>query len=99
MKYLLSKDKKKRYFFNKEELKRLILKSILFNINFSENVREYIFLILNNFNYNTSKTRIRNRCVITNRSRYLFTAYKVSRLEFKRLVVLGKLTGVYRKTW
>lgn len=99
MKYLLIKEKKKRNLFKKYELKRLLLKSIIYNLNLKQNIREYIFLILNNFTKNTSKTQIRNRCIITNRSRFLFIDYKISRLEFKRLVVLGKLTGVYRKIW
>lgn len=97
MKYLLIKEKKKRNLFKKYELKRLLLKSIIYNLNLKQNIREYIFLILNNFTKNTSKTQMRNRCIITNRSRFLFIDYKISRLEFKRLVVLGKLTGVYRK--
>ena len=99
MKYLLIKDKKKRNLFKKYELKRVLLKSIIYNLNLKQNIREYIFLILNNFTKNTSKTQIHNRCIITNRSRFLFIDYKISRLEFKRLVVLGKLTGVYRKIW
>jgi ribosomal protein S14 len=98
MKYLLIKDKKKRNLFCKFEVERLLLKSILFNLNFGKNIRKHIFFSLaNNYTKQMSKTQLRNRCILTNRSRFIFTKYKISRLQFKRLINLGRLTGTYRK--
>lgn len=99
MKHLLVKDKKKRNLVKFFELKRLILKSLLFNLNLNLNLRENIYALFIKFNKNTSKVRLRNRCVFTNQSRFIFTKFKVSRLEFKRLIVKGKIVGVYRKSW
>jgi hypothetical protein len=41
MKYLLVKDKKKRIIVKKTELKRLVLKSINYNLVLSKNLRKF----------------------------------------------------------
>lgn len=98
MRYLLNKDKKIRKLYKKNEYKSLIYKSIVSNIYIPINVREHIFNILLKYKKN-NKILIHNRCVYSNRARSIFTKYKVSRLVFKRLVLLGKIMGVYKKTW
>lgn len=99
MKYLLVKDKKKRVIVNKKELKRLVLKSINYNLALDNNIRNYSWVCLNNLEKNSSFIRVRNRCVLTNKPRFVFNKYKVSRIEFKRLVSLCSINGVYRKSW
>ena len=99
MRYLLIKDKKKRKIVNKNELKRLVLKSISYNLNLSENIREFSWKNLNNMSKNSSFIRVKNRCVFTNRSRFIFNKYKVSRITFKHLISLCEINGVYRKNW
>ena len=99
MKYLYIKDKKKRSLLQKFELKRLILKSLIYNLNLKYNIREKIYIklkILVN-NNNGLYTVVRNRCVYTNRARFLILKYKLSRHSFKLLNVEGKLVGVYKK--
>lgn len=98
MKYLKIKDKKKRIAFKNLEFKKLLSKSLLCNLKLSYNLRGCLFSIVKKYQI-FSKVNIRNRCVISNRSRYLFTMYRVSRLTFKRLVVLGRISGVYKSIW
>lgn len=98
MRHLLDKDKKNRLLVQKYEYLRLIYKAIIFNIKLPLNIREHLFNILLKYK-KASKVKLRNRCVITYRSRYIITKYKISRLVFKRIVLLGKIMGVYKKTW
>jgi len=97
MRYLLNKDKKIRKLFKKNEYKSLIYKSLVFNINLPLNIRENIFNILLLFK-KQNKILLHNRCVYSNRPRFVFTKYKISRLVFKRLVTAKKIMGVYKKT-
>ena len=52
MKYLLVKDKKKRVSVKKQELKRLVLKSINYNLGLNKSLREYAWFSLNNLEKN-----------------------------------------------
>jgi len=97
MRYLLNKDKKIRKLFKKNEYKALIFKSIVINLSIPLHIRENIFNILLKYKKH-NKILLHNRCVYSNKARFIFTKYKVSRLVFKRLVLLKKIMGVYKKT-
>ena len=99
MKYLFIKDKKRRKLVKKLELKKVILKSIIYNIRLPYSIREYLFIDLCNLTKDSSKTRIRNRCLFTNRSRFVLTKYKLSRHYFKFLVSKKKIVGISRESW
>lgn len=94
MRYLFVKDRKRRILFNNLELKRLILKSITYNRRLPYYLREQLFIKLNKINKNSSISRIRNRCLFTNRSRFILTKYKITRHYFKLLVSKGYLSGI-----
>ena len=97
MKYLFVKDKKKRIKVKKNELKRLVFKSINYNLNLNNIIREGSWFSLNNLEKNSTYIRVKNRCVITNRTRFVFNKYKVSRIMFKKLVSCCEINGVYKK--
>ncbi len=99
MKYLKVKDKKNRIFFKKLEFKKLLSKALLFDLNLPYDLRGNIFDIIKKYQRKHSKVQLRNRCVVSNRARYLFTRYKVSRLAFNKLVVLRRIVGVYKCIW
>jgi len=48
------------------------------------------------FKKQLSNSYINNRCLITNRSKIVSKKFKVSRIEFKRLVDLGFIKGYKR---
>lgn len=98
MKYLKIKDKKKRLLFQKLEFKKLLGKSLIYDLHLNYDLRGAIFDILKKFKL-SSKVIYRNRCIITNKARSIFIKYKLSRLSFKRFVVVGKIVGVYRISW
>ena len=41
-----------------------------------------------------SITKIRNRCILTNRARAVYRKFKISRLFFKKYALQGELLGV-----
>lgn len=48
---------------------------------------------------NSSKTRIRNRCLITGRPRAYMRRFRLSRLTFRELVMNGKVPGVTKSSF
>jgi small subunit ribosomal protein S14 len=48
---------------------------------------------------NSSRTRIRNRCEITGRSRGFYRKLKVSRIAFRDLANFGQAPGVTKASW
>jgi ribosomal protein S14 len=94
MKSLFMKDKNRRYIYFFIEKKKYILKHIFTNLKIEPAVRmfaynEYINLI----HYNTH-TKIKSRCVLTNRGRAVYRHFKLSRISFKKYALQGDLMGV-----
>ena len=48
---------------------------------------------------NSSKNRIRNRCLITGRPRGVYRKFGLSRIAFRDLASDGKLPGVVKSSW
>jgi small subunit ribosomal protein S14 len=48
---------------------------------------------------NSSKVRIRNRCMLSGRPRGFKRKYGVSRLTFRELALAGKIPGVTKSSW
>lgn len=95
MKSAVTRDKKRRTLFKDYEEKRLALK-VLQRLNPSD-VR--VQQGLNELPHNSSKTRIRNRCVLTGRSRSVWRTFRISRIQLRKLALEGLLMGVKRSSW
>lgn len=48
---------------------------------------------------NGSKTRVRNRCELTGRSRGVFRKFRLSRNKLRELAQRGELPGVVKSSW
>nr|QIQ23006.1 ribosomal protein S14 [Coleochaete scutata] len=48
---------------------------------------------------NSSRTRIRNRCIITGRSRSILKTFRISRIMFRTLASEGNLVGIRKSSW
>ena len=94
MKILLTKDKNRRDQYSLFEKKRVILKAILNDLDLSKNLRNAIYKRLLQLPKNSSRTKITNRCVITNRSKSVYKQFKMSRIVFRDLALKGQLVGV-----
>ena len=99
MKRKINLDNIKRNLFKKYEFKRTFLKTCASNLYINNSIRWFLLTKLNNIPRNSSITRIRNRCVLTGRSRAIIRKFKISRLMFKELAGNGKLSGVQKSIW
>jgi len=99
MKYALIKDKKRRILFAFFEKRRLFLKALLEDKKLPKTFRVLVYRELILLPRDSSVTRIRNRCVLTNRPRAIYRKFGMSRLMFRKFVWQGKLIGVKKSSW
>ena len=90
------KDRNRRFSYFILEKKLILLKSIFYNLNLSEDIRTFAYTeFLNLIKFN-SHTKIRNRCLVTNRARAVYRKFKMSRIFFKQYALEGELMGVQK---
>lgn len=99
MKKQIKKNIKQRYLFQQNEKQRLILKAVAQNLKFENQIRWKIQKKLIKFSNNSSVTRIKNRCIITGRSRSVYRLFKVSRIQLRKLASEGSLPGIAKYSW
>ena len=77
MKSLVERDKKRRILYKQFEPKRRVLKSIIYNHGISNEQRNEAQSALCKLPRNSSRTRIKNRCVVTGRSKGVYKYFKI----------------------
>lgn len=97
MKQKLKKDYYKRLNYRKFEIKRLQYLAIKNNSILPLSIRQKAEEEL--VKLNGEKTKIRNRCIQTGRSRAIIKEFKISRIQFKLLADQGLIPGVRRASW
>jgi small subunit ribosomal protein S14 len=50
-------------------------------------------------NQNSSKTRLKKRCILTGRSKGLVNPFNISRIRLRELISDGMIPGVKRSSW
>ena len=90
------KEVKKRQAVNTQEIKRLTLKYRQIVCTRSWVLNSYY---LGKLPKNSARHRIKNRCILTNRSKSIYRDYKLSRIVIRKLALEGNLTGVKRSSW
>ena len=99
MNNLIYRDKKRRNLYSTHELKRLEYKTILNDVTLPKEVRYISLLLLNKLPRNSSKVRIKNRCILTGRSHSVLRLCKLSRIKFRELASQGLLMGITKSSW
>lgn len=99
MKYLFWKDKKRRILYSAYERRKLLLKALIKNKGLTLKLRTFASKQLISLPRDASITRIRNRCIFTNRPRAVYRKFGLSRLMFRKYVWKGKLVGVKNSSW
>lgn len=94
-----SVDFKRRQLFAKYEFKRKALQAVATNQNLDRSIRWWAQLEKSKLPRGSSLSRVHNHCVETKRSRSVISFYKLSRLEFRRLVSKGVLPGLRKACW
>lgn len=82
-----------------KKAKRLELKSIVMNKELPSEERFVAQLKLASMPRTSSATRIRNRCMITGRSRGVYRKFNISRIMLREMVADGLLPGVRKASW
>lgn len=99
MRYLNSKDARRRRLFSKVETRWVLLRSLFHNQSVSFPFRQFLYEKFLHFPPNSSPTRIRNRCVVTGRAGSVLRRFRLSRITFRELALAGKLTGISKSSW
>lgn len=99
MSNLIQRDKKKRNLYLKQEIKRLRYKSLFNDLTLEKEFRYNIMLLLNKILRNSSRVRVKNRCVLTGRSHSVYKICKLSRIKFRELASQGLLMGITKSSW
>lgn len=94
-----TRDLKKRLLVQKFEMKRAHYKAICHDRSLPNQIRYDFALKLSKLPRNSSKTRLKNRCVFTGRSHSVYRKFGISRLVFRELALKGALTGVHKASW
>ena len=97
-KNIVKRDKSKRVNVKNFELKRKFAKSFSRNVEvkFEKKYQEQILLSL--FSKNTAKERVRNRCVLSGKSRGILNKTKLSRIKFRDNVSQGHIIGFQKSS-
>lgn len=91
------KDVKKRKFYKKFEIKKIVLKSLINNTQFNFNYKMYFSKIFYNITLDSSISRYRTYCMLRFNSKVIFKFFKLSRHSMKYCASYGLLTG-FRKS-
>jgi ribosomal protein S14 len=100
MKAQYTEDKNRRRLVKSIEQKRANIKQGFYNT--KENTLESRILLgakLSKINRNSSKTRVRNRCILTGRSRAVSSEFSISRIKFRERALNAQITGVHKGSW
>jgi ribosomal protein S14 len=99
MKYIGIKDQKRRKQYFDIEKTRIILKYLLQKNELHSKDRIFLTKKLEGLPKDSSITRMRNRCVITNRGRGVLQEFRLSRLQLREMFSLGIVPGYKKSVW
>ncbi len=95
----INKDKLSRKVFSKFEVKKLIIKSMLYNKGNSYIYKIYYDKIFKKFVYNSSIARYRTNCIFLGNSRSIFQRFKLSRHSCKNWASQGLIPGLRKSSF
>ena len=95
----VEKQKRRERMVALKRVKRTELKSQASNVHLTEEERETARVALNKMPRDSSRTRLRNRCQLTGRARGFLRKFKLSRLCFREMALMGLIPGVTKASW
>jgi small subunit ribosomal protein S14 len=93
------KNEKRKKLALKQREKRIELKRKMVDETLSWEERDAAGIKLQKLARNGSPVRVRNRCVITGRSRAVYRMFGLSRIKLRELALEGKIPGVTKASW
>ena len=98
-KSVVQRNLKRIRLFNNNLEKRMEFKEIRNNKSITLEERFEAQANLSKLPRNSSKARIRNRCLLSGRGRAIYRKFKLSRIWFRKLASECKLPGVIKASW
>lgn len=98
-KAMVERDLKRRRLSGVFDGRRDRLKAVINDRSLPDEERFQAVLKLAELPRNASKTRIRNRCLVTGRSRGFYRKLKMSRIALRELGSEGKIPGLVKSSW
>lgn len=98
-KSMIERDLKRRKLAKSFDAKRARLKATIKDQSKPAEERFMAALKLAEVPRNSSKTRIRNRCLVSGRPRGFYRKLKMSRLALRQLGSEGKIPGLVKSSW
>jgi small subunit ribosomal protein S14 len=99
MKSKIEVDRQRRQLVKKLEFLRKTLKSLSKSKLNTKTERAQAVIALQSLPRNSSSSRVKNRCIITGRSRGIYSLFRLSRLTFRKEALAGHLPGVTKASW
>lgn len=87
------------FLFSKFKKIRSKFKNKIYNKKLPINERFYYQNLVSSLPRNSSKTRIRNRCMITGRGRGMYRIFMMSRICIRKFASFSQLPGVKKSSW
>ena len=91
---VFEKDIKNRLNFKKNEFKILLIKSLLKDERLSKKYKLFLQMKLNLICKIVKKTKIRNFCLFSRRSRSILREFRMNRHTFKKMIAEGSILGI-----
>jgi small subunit ribosomal protein S14 len=95
----MNNDKFRRTLYLKNLKTRTKIKRSLKNKNLNFDERFKLQINLNKKPKNSTKERIKNRCIITGRSKGIVGLFGISRIKVREMISQGRLPGVKKASW
>ncbi len=95
----IKRDLKRRKLYMKYESKRILYKALANDCNLDQDLRFLCTQKLNQLPRNSSKVRIKNRCIITGRGHSVYQFCRISRIKFRDLANQGLIQGCVKASW
>jgi small subunit ribosomal protein S14 len=96
---VINRDLKRRVTVEKFAAKRAELKAIIINVKLSDEERAAAREKLQALPRNSSPVRLRNRCLLTGRSRGVFSKFGLGRIKLREYAMRGEVPGVVKASW
>ncbi|GAA5085015.1 MULTISPECIES: 30S ribosomal protein S14 [Paenalcaligenes] len=96
---LINRDIKRAKLVEKYAAKRAALKAIIDDQSKSDEERYQARLDLQKLPRNANPTRLRNRCVVTGRSRGVYKQFGLTRHKIREMALKGEIPGMTKASW
>lgn len=98
-KSMILRDVKRKALTAKYAKKRAELKATIVNMKLSDEDRQQAQVALQKLPRDSSRSRIRNRCGLTGRSRGYYRKFGLGRMKLRELMMRGEIPGLIKASW